>query len=172
MKNILPFDGKAPKIDKNAWISKQAYIVGDVSIGEHVSVHEHVSIKGDLNSIIIGEDTNVQSGAIVHSQNSKSCTIGRGCTIGHGAIVHACTLDDYVTVGIGATIMGDAHIGRYAMIGARALITDDMEIPERSVAMGIPAKVTRELSDDEIKRIEELVLMYHENGQKHKRLRL
>ena len=159
-------------IDKNAWISKQAYVAGDVTIGEHVSVHEFASIKGDLNSITIGEDTNIQSGAIIHVQSTKPCIIGKGCTIGHGAIVHAATLDDFVTIGIGATVMGGVHVGKYSMIGAKALVTDDKEIPERSVAMGIPAKVTRELSDDEIKHIEELVQFYHENGQKHKRLQM
>lgn len=171
MKNILPFDRKAPNIGKTSWISKHAYIVGDVTIGENVFVHENVSIKGDLNSITIGDETVIQSGVIVHPERSKPCTIGKGCTIGHGAIVHGCTLDEYVTVGLGATIMGGAHVGKYTMIGARALITDGKEIPERVVAMGIPAKVTRELSDDEIKRTEELVQFYHENGQKHKKLR-
>ena len=127
-------------------ICEGAAVVGDVKLAKGVSVWYNAVIRGDDGAITVGENTNIQDGAVIH----EATTIGAGCTIGHNAIVHGCTLGDNVLVGMGAVILSGAKIGDNCLIGAGALVTGKMDAPVGSMLLGSPAKVVRPLTEDEI----------------------
>lgn len=127
-------------------ICEGAYVVGDVKLDEGVSIWYNAVLRGDEGKIIIGKNTNIQDGVILHER----VVIGQGCTIGHGAIVHGCTIGDNVLVGMGVIILNGAKIGDNCLIGAGALVTGKMNAPAGSMILGSPAKVVRPLTPEEI----------------------
>lgn len=151
---IHAFLGRLPQVPDSCYVVPSADIMGDVSLGEFVSVWFNATLRGDVHEIRVGAGTNIQDNACVHVTRWHAPTsIGRGCTIGHGAIIHGCTLSDLVLVGMGATILDGAHIGKESLIGAHALVTARTEIPPRSLVLGSPAKVVRTLTDAEVASI-------------------
>jgi len=158
---IRTYRGTTPGIDPTAFIDESAQVIGDVVIGAESSVWMQVVIRGDVNSIRIGDRTNVQDGTIVHVQNVTYPTvIGDDVTIGHGAIVHGCTLHDRVLVGMGAIVLNGAEIGEDTIIAAGTLITERTVIPPRSMVMGSPGKVRRQLTDADVAMIREFSANY------------
>jgi carbonic anhydrase/acetyltransferase-like protein (isoleucine patch superfamily) len=141
------------KASDSAAISPKAGIVGDVTIGDECTIFAGAEIRGDSSPVVMGARTNVQENAVIHVDYNFPCTIGNDVTIGHGAIVHGCTLDDLVMVGMGAIVMNGAHIGSESLIGAGALVTQGKEFPPRSLLMGSPARLVRTLSDDEVQNL-------------------
>ena len=139
-------------IHPTVFISAHAYVHGTVSIGADSSVWPMVVIRGDKGVIAIGSRTNIQDGSILHADPDAYLTIGNGVTIGHGAIVHGCTVDDDVLIGMGAVILNHARIGAGCLIAARALVTEGMEVPPNSMVMGVPGRV-KPLRDDQLARI-------------------
>ena len=139
-------------IHPTAYISPHAYVHGRVTIGADSSVWPMVVIRGDKGVIAIGARCNIQDGAILHADPDAYLTIGDGVTVGHGAIVHGCTVEDQVLIGIGAVILNHARIGSDCLIAARALVTEGMVVPPRSVVMGIPG-VIKPLREDQLARI-------------------
>ena len=131
------------------YIAEGAKIIGDVTIGEDSSVWYNAVIRGDSNSIVIGENTNVQDNAVLHTSHSHGITIGDNVTIGHGAIVHGCTVGNNVLIGMGAIILDGAVVEDNCIIGAGALVTQNKVIPAGSLALGNPAKVARQLKEEE-----------------------
>jgi carbonic anhydrase/acetyltransferase-like protein (isoleucine patch superfamily) len=157
---IRPYKGRLPVVDPSAYVDASAQVIGDVEIGEASSVWMNVVIRGDVNTIRIGRRSNVQDGTIVHVMHDTHPTrIGDDVTIGHGAVVHGCTIGDRVLVGMGATVLNGARVGPDAIVAAGSLVPEGMVIPSRSLAMGSPARVRRELSDAEVASI----LEYAEN---------
>ena len=144
-----------------------ACVVGDVTLGRGVSVWYNAVIRGDKGPIVIGENTNVQDGVVMHNKT----TVGRGCTLGHNAIVHGCTIGDNVLVGMGAVVLDGARIGDDCLIGADALVTGKMEAPAGSMILGSPAKVVRKLTEEEIEDIRESMREYLELAEKCRRAR-
>lgn len=144
-----------------------ACVVGDVTLGRGVSVWYNAVIRGDKGPIVIGENTNVQDGVVMHNKT----TVGRGCTLGHNAIVHGCTIGDNVLVGMGAVVLDGARIGDDCLIGAGALVTGKMEAPAGSMILGSPAKVVRKLTEEEIEDIRESMREYLELAEKCRRAR-
>jgi carbonic anhydrase/acetyltransferase-like protein (isoleucine patch superfamily) len=142
---IARFLGESPRLHPTAFVARGATVIGDVSLGEESSVWFHAVLRGDLNRIVIGPRSNVQDGAIVHLADEFGTTVGEWVTIGHKAILHACTVDDEVLVGMGAIILDGAEIGARSIIGAGALITGGKKIPPGSLVLGSPAKVARAL---------------------------
>ena len=128
-----------------------AYVVGNVKLAKGVSVWYNAVIRGDGGSISIGENTNVQDGAVLHAET----VVGANCTIGHNAIVHGCTVGDNVLVGMGAIILDGAKIGNNCIVGAGSLVTGKMDAPDGSMILGSPAKVARPLTEAEIESIRE-----------------
>ncbi len=124
-------------------------MVGNVTLGEEASVWFNTTLRGDINSIQIGAHSNVQDGAVVHVADLFGAVVGEWVTVGHKAIVHACTVEDEVLVGMGAIILDGAHIGARSIIGAGALVTGNTVIPPGSLVLGSPAKVVRALTADE-----------------------
>ncbi|HEV3272987.1 MAG TPA: gamma carbonic anhydrase family protein [Candidatus Methylacidiphilales bacterium] len=139
-----------PQIDPTAYVAPQAVVIGDVRLAAHSSVWPTAVLRGDINFIEIGEGSNIQDGSIVHLADDLPTRVGRLVTVGHRAILHACTVEDECLIGMGATILDGAVIGRGSIVGAHALVTKETRIPPGSLVMGTPAKVARALSPDEI----------------------
>lgn len=137
------------KIADKVYIAEGAKVIGDVTIDENSSIWYNAVVRGDVNPIMIGKKTNVQDNAVLHVSHSHTLTIGNYVTIGHGAIVHGCTVGNNVLIGMGAIVLDGAVIGDNCIIGAGALVTQNKEIPEGSLCIGSPAKVTRELTEEE-----------------------
>jgi carbonic anhydrase/acetyltransferase-like protein (isoleucine patch superfamily) len=155
-----------PRIDPTAWIAPGASVLGDVTIGEESSVWYCAVLRGDINRIVVGPRTNVQDGAIVHLADEFPCVIGELVTVGHRAIVHACTVDDEVLIGMGSTILDGAEIGARSIIGANTLVTAHTKIPPGCLVIGSPGKVVKQLSDQEQKGIARWARKYVENAKR------
>ena len=138
-----------PRLGAGVYIARGAIVVGAVELGDHASIWYNAVLRGDINRIIVGQYTNVQDNAVLHLDDDFPCQVGNYVTIGHSAIVHACTVGDESLIGMGATVLDGARIGRQCLIGAKALVTQRTEIPDGSLVLGSPAKVVRPLSDDE-----------------------
>lgn len=130
------------------WIAPNAYVIGDVTLGCDVGVWFAATIRGDNEPIVIGDRTNIQEGALLHSDPGSPLRIGSDVTIGHRAIVHGCTIGDNTLIGMGATILNNARIGRNCIVGANALVTEGKEFPDNSLIVGAPAKAVRTLDSD------------------------
>ncbi|MBT3448146.1 MAG: gamma carbonic anhydrase family protein [Bacteroidetes Order II. Incertae sedis bacterium] len=158
---IRDFIGCSPQLDATNFVAETAAVIGDVHLAKDVSIWFGASLRGDVNRISIGERSNVQDNAVVHVTNGTAPTnIGKGVTIGHSAIVHGCTIEDDVLVGMGSIILDKAVIGSRSIIGAGALITSGVIIPPESLVLGSPAKVIRGLRSDEIDSIYEYASNY------------
>jgi len=144
---------KGPTIHSSAWVVPGATVIGDVTLEEESSVWYGAVLRGDINRIIIGPRSNVQDNAVVHLDTSYPTTVGELVTVGHTAVVHACTIDNEVLVGMGAIILDNVEVGARSIIGANALVTMGMKIPPGSLVLGSPAKIRRELTLDEQKDI-------------------
>ncbi len=144
---------RGPNIHPTAYVAAGATVVGDVTLEDESSVWYGAVLRGDINCIVIGPRTNIQDNAVVHLADNYPTFVGELVTIGHSAIVHACTIQDEVLVGMGATILDGAEIGARSIIGANALVTTGMKIPAGSLVFGSPARVVRQLSADEQKSI-------------------
>lgn len=148
-KQLERFLGARPKLGQSVYIAKGATVLGDVSLGEHCSVWCNAVLRGDINQIVVGHHSNVQDNAVLHLADEYGCILGSYVTVGHNAIVHACTIQDEVLVGMGSVILDGAVIGAQSIIGARALVPQGAQIPPGSMVLGVPGKVVRALSDDE-----------------------
>jgi carbonic anhydrase/acetyltransferase-like protein (isoleucine patch superfamily) len=133
--------------DCSAWIAPDAHVIGRVRLGREVGVWFGAVIRGDNEPIAIGDRTNIQEGAVLHTDAGFPLTLGEGITVGHGAIVHGCTIGDNSLIGMGATILNGAKIGRNCLVGANALVTEGKEFPDNSLIVGAPAKAVRVLDE-------------------------
>ena len=159
---------KGPTIHSSAWVVPGATVIGDVTLGEESSVWYGAVLRGDINRIIIGSRSNVQDNAVVHLDTGYPTTVGELVTVGHTAIVHACTIDNEVLVGMGAIILDDVEVGARSIIGANALVTMGMKIPPGSLVLGSPAKIRRELTLDEQKDIARWAWSYVETAKRYR----
>ena len=151
------------------YVAPRASVIGRVYLGRHASVWFNAVIRGDVNDIRLGDDTNVQDTAVIHVDADAPCTIGRSVTIGHGATVHGCTIGEFSLIGIGATILSHAVIGNYCLVGAGALITERKVFADRSLIIGAPARRARELTDEECRALEASAANYAERGRQYRR---
>ena len=152
---IKKFQNKEPKIADSAFIAENAVIIGDVEIGENSSIWYNCVLRGDVNFIKIGNRTNIQDGTIVHVSSKDFPTIiDDEVTIGHSATIHACHIESGCLIGIGAIILDGSVIGKNSLVAAGSLVTPNTIIPERSFVLGAPAKVRRELTDEEVANLE------------------
>lgn len=141
---------RQPDTSRAAFVAPNATVIGDVTLGADSSVWYGCVLRGDINSIEIGEGSNVQDGTIVHLADNHGVKVGRRTTIGHAAIIHACEISDECLIGMGATILDGARIGDHCIVGANALVTQRFVAPPGSMILGSPAKVVRPLRPDEI----------------------
>ena len=151
---IAPFLDLAPQYDDSNFIAPSADVIGDVVLGAGTSIWFNVTIRGDVNWIRIGAASNVQDNSVIHVTNRTAPTrIGDRVTVGHGAIVHGCTIEDEVLIGMGAVLLDHCVIGTQSIVGARALVTGGTEVPPRSLVLGSPARVVRSLTEEEVASI-------------------
>ena len=169
--SIHELDGVAPELpaDGECWIAPSATVVGKVTVGEGVGIWFGAVLRGDNERITIGRDTNLQEHAVLHTDMGFPLTIGAGCTIGHRAIVHGCNIGDNVLIGMGAMVMNGARIGNDCLIGAGALVPEGREIPSGSLVVGIPGKVVRPLSAEEIARNRGSAAHYVANWKRYRK---
>ena len=160
---LKPCNGKTPEIHQDARIAENAAIIGDVSLGAGVSVWYGAVIRADACAIRVGENSNVQDCCCLHG--AKDTTVGKNVTIGHGAIVHGCTVEDNCLIGMGATILDGAVIGEGSIIGAGALVGENKVIPPRSLVVGVPGKVGREVTDEQFEGILKNAALYVEEAK-------
>ena len=136
--------------DMHTFIAPGAIVLGEVTIGEDVGIWYHATVRGDRAPIVIGERSNIQDNAVVHVDAEHAVIIGKNVTIGHGAIIHGCEVGDNTLIGMGAIIMNGARIGKNCIVGAGALVTQNAKIPDNSLVLGNPAKIKREVTEEEI----------------------
>ena len=147
---IYELDGKKPVIPASCFVAENATIIGDVTLGERVSVLFGAVIRGDNDPVTIGDDSNVQDNCVLHSDPGLPLTIGKGVTIGHQAMLHGCTVGEGTLIGIQAVVMNKAVIGKWCLVGAGSIVTEGKVFPDRTLILGAPAKVVRELSDKDV----------------------
>jgi carbonic anhydrase/acetyltransferase-like protein (isoleucine patch superfamily) len=158
---IRSYKGIVPKIDLSAFVDESAQIIGDVEIGADSSVWMNCVVRGDVNIIRIGRRTNIQDGTIVHVMRDTHATrLADEVTVGHGVILHGCTIEERCLIGMGAILLNGATIGHDSIVAAGALVTEETKIPARSLVMGSPAKVRRELTGKEIASIRDYAERY------------
>lgn len=162
---LLPVNGVSPTIPENCFVAPNATIVGDVVMGSQCSVWFNAVVRGDVNKIRMGDKVNIQDGACIHCTYQKTETvIGNNVSIGHHAIVHGCTVEDNVLIGMGAIVMDRAHIGANSIIAAGAVVLEDTNVPPGSIFAGVPAKKVKDISPEllkgEVERIANNYVMY------------
>jgi len=167
---ILPYKGIAPQIHESAFIAPSASIIGDVDIGEGANIWYGCTLRGDVNDIKIGARTNIQDGTVIHVTTDFSGTyVGDDVTVGHNAILHACTVEDFGFVGMGACVMDGAVVEGFSMLAAGALLTPNKRVPKGQLWAGSPAKYMRDLTQKELDYIKWSAPHYVDLGQEHKK---
>ena len=162
-----------PTVPESAWVAPSADVVGDVELGEGASVWYNCVLRGDIEPIRIGADTNVQDLTMVHVDEGMPAVVGAGVGIGHRAVIHGCEIADDCLIGMGATILSGARIGRGSVVAANALVTEGTEIPPESLVVGMPGEVVRSVDDELRERIRTTVEHYsalkegHRSGRWH-----
>ena len=167
---IYDFEHNIPTLHKDSWTASNAVLIGKVILKKDANVWFNVVLRGDIEPITIGEGSNVQDGSVFHTDPGCPLTLGKSVTVGHMVMLHGCTIEDDCLIGIGSTILNKAKIGKNSIIGAHALITENKIIPERSLVLGSPGKVIRQVTDEEIEDIKENARHYVENFKKYKKL--
>jgi carbonic anhydrase/acetyltransferase-like protein (isoleucine patch superfamily) len=158
---IRPFRSTLPKVSASAFVDQSAQVIGDVEIGDESSIWMNVVIRGDVNTIRIGDRTNIQDGTIVHvMRGTHPTTIGSEVTVGHAAVLHGCTIRDRVLIGMGAMLLNGADIGEDSIVAAGTLVPEGKKFPPRSMLMGRPAVLKRELTAEEVASIRDYAQRY------------
>lgn len=172
---IKAFKGKSPVIDPSAFVAETAVIIGDVEVGPRANIWYGVVIRGDINHVRIGAETNIQENTVVHvdlnDRGLGDCAtiIGDRVTVGHGAILHGCKIGDDCLIGMGATVLSGARVGAGSVVAAGALVREGQQIPERSMAMGMPAEVKRQLPEEALEKLRQSAAHYVELSEEYKR---
>lgn len=151
---------------ENYYIAPNATVIGSVIIGENVSIWFNTVLRGDNDVIDVGDNSNIQDGAVVHVDPGKPVKIGCGVTVGHKAVIHGCTIGDNTLIGINAVILNNAQVGSNCIIGANALIPEGKVIPDGSLVVGAPGRVVRQLSEEQIAQLRKSSAGYVENGRR------
>ena len=163
-------DKKLKTADDNFWIAPSASVIGDVNLERDASIWFNAILRADNEPITIGEGSNVQDGAIIHTDPGYACNIGKKVTVGHMAMLHGCSIGDGSLIGIGSVVLNGAKIGKNCIIGSKALVTEGMEVPDGSMVLGIPGKIKKTLTHEEQSVVPLGAEHYINNYKKYKRL--
>jgi len=153
-------------LGKDVYVAPGAHVIGKVILKDKSSVWFNAVLRGDCETIEVGEGSNVQDGAIVHTDYGFPLRIGKGVTIGHKVMLHGCTVGDFSLIGINAVVLNGAKIGHHCVIGANALVTEGMEIPDYSLVIGSPAKVIKQIKPEQAQMLEKSATHYQQNAQR------
>ncbi len=152
---VLPYEGKQPKFGARVFVADNASIIGDVELAEDVSIWFGVVLRGDIHHIRVGARSNIQDNSVLHVEHETGpAVIGEQVTIGHSATVHGCTVGNGALIGIGATVLSHSVIGESALIGAGAVVPEGMAVPPRTLVLGVPGRVKRDLTTEELERLD------------------
>lgn len=155
---------RAPTLGKRVYIAKTAAVLGDVTLGDRASVWFNAVLRGDINRVVVGHDSNIQDNAVLHVADEYGCVVGHHVTIGHSAVVHACTVGDECLIGIGAVLLDGVVVGRQSLVGAKAVLTPGTRVPDGSLVLGTPAKVVRALTRQERAALKHWARKYVQNA--------
>ncbi|HUO57207.1 MAG TPA: gamma carbonic anhydrase family protein [bacterium] len=150
---IQPYQNHRPRFGKNVHIHDTAVMIGDVTLGDDVSLWPGAVLRGDMAAIRVGTRTNIQDGSVFHTDSDYPAVIGEDCVVGHQACVHACTIGNRCLIGIRAVVLTGAEIGDECVIGAGAVVLEGAKIPPRSLVLGVPGKVARKITDEDVRGI-------------------
>ena len=156
-----------PKLGRNVYIAPTAYVGGDITIGDDCTIMHHVVIRADIASIRIGARVNIQDGSIVHTPHGTALDIGDDVGIGHRAVIHGRRIGARTLIGIGSILLDDCEVGARCVVAAGALLPPGMIIPDQKVVMGIPARIVRDVTDDDLRMIDHVTKSYLELGPRH-----
>ncbi len=165
---IYDLEKNVPEISADSWVAPNAIIIGKVKLEKNSSIWFNAVLRGDIEKIVIGENSNIQDGSVLHTDPGCPLTVGKGVTVGHMVMLHGCEISDDTLIGIGSTILNKAKIGKNCIIGANTLVTENKVIPDNSLVLGSPGKVIRKVTDDEIKAIRENAKHYVKNSKRYK----
>ena len=165
---IYSIGDRQPILGRDVWIAPNATIIGDVRLGDNASVWWNAVLRGDNDTIAIGAGSNIQDGSVLHADAGVPLTLGANVTVGHLVMLHGCTVGEQSLIGIKTVVLNNAVIGRHCIIGANSLIPEGKEIPERSLVVGSPGKVVRQLSDEEVARLQRSAQGYVANAQRYR----
>ena len=168
---LYALDGEKPELTgaERAWVAPTAAVIGRVRLDADASVWFGAVLRGDNESIHIGQRSNIQDLSVIHTDPGYPCIVGQGVTVGHRAILHGCTIGDNALIGMGAVVLNGARIGRNCLIGAHALIPENKEIPDNSLVIGAPGRIVRTLDDDAIAGLSLSADRYVENARRFAR---
>jgi carbonic anhydrase/acetyltransferase-like protein (isoleucine patch superfamily) len=166
---IYQLDEVSPTVADDVFVAPGAHIIGNVELKQGASVWFNSVLRGDMDKLTIGENTNIQDGSVLHTDAGIPLNIGKGVTVGHKVMLHGCSIDDYSLIGINAVVLNGAKIGRFCIIGANALITENMEVPDYSVVMGSPGKVVKTLDESVEPKLKGSAAHYVENAKRYKK---
>ena len=166
---IYDFEKNVPEVHPDAWVASNATLIGKVKLEKNSSIWFNAVLRGDIELITIGENSNIQDGSVLHTDPGYKLNVGKGVTVGHMVMLHGCQIADDSLVGIGSIILNNAKIGKNCIIGANSLITEDKIIPDNSLVVGSPGRVLRKVTEDEIKAIHENAKHYVEGSEKYKK---
>jgi len=167
---ILTFNGRVPEVDASAFVAENATLIGAVTLGPESSVFYGSVLRADRDSITLGTRSNLQDNVTVHCDPGAPVVIGSGVSVGHAAVIHGCTIEDDCLIGMSATVLNRAVIGRQSLVAAGAVVLEDTIIPPRSLVAGVPAKVRRQLTDDEVAGLRRNASTYVELAREHRTL--
>lgn len=162
---IYSLGDRKVKKGQNVFVAPGSHVIGSVDLKDNSSVWFNAVLRGDCDLITIGENSNVQDGSVLHTDENIPLTVGKGVTVGHKVMLHGCEIGDYSLIGINAVVLNGAKIGKHCLIGANSLVTENMQIPDGSVVMGSPAKVVKQLTDDQKVLLEGSSAHYVKNAQ-------
>jgi carbonic anhydrase/acetyltransferase-like protein (isoleucine patch superfamily) len=167
---VYALDGVSPTLPATGhyWVAPNATVIGKVTLGEDVSIWFGAVLRGDNEPIVLGDRTNIQEHVMIHTDPTFPCTVGPDCTVGHRAILHGCTLGANTLIGMGAMVLNGAKVGENCLIGAGALVSEGKEIPDNSLVMGMPGKVVRNVSEDQIATIKRAGASYAARWKRYK----
>ena len=167
---ILTFNGRVPEVDASAFVAENATLIGAVTLGPESSVFYGSVLRADRDSITLGTRSNLQDNVTVHCDPGAPVVIGSGVSVGHAAVIHGCTIEDDCLIGMSATVLNRAVIGRQSLVAAGAVVLEDTITPPRSLVAGVPAKVRRQLTDDEVAGLRRNASTYVELAREHRTL--
>lgn len=165
---IVQFAQNTPRVPPSAWVAPNATLVGSVTLGERASVFYGAVLRGDLDTITIGADTNLQDNVTMHVDRGVPAVIGARVSVGHGAVLHGCVIEDDCLIGMSATVLNRAVIGAGSLVAAGSVVLEGSVIPPRSLVAGVPAKVRREITDEEFAKIQQNAQGYLELSAAHR----
>ena len=167
---IMTYEGKTPRIGNNVFIAPTAAVIGDVEIADGASIWYGAVIRGDLDAIRIGADTNIQDNCTIHVDAGRPAVIGQSVVVGHNAVVHGCTIEDQCLIGISAVVLNGAHIRKGSIVAAGAVVLEDQVVGPLELAAGMPARVRKQLPADMPHTIRHDAEIYHDLARRHGQL--